>query len=164
MPSVTTKEVTRSLSKVKSCKLSGPKIIPGWAVMDCTHHIFNTSISKASEPPYLKTATIIPVPKTSTNDSDVSGRTDADSHEALLKPGHDLWYWWLHGPSLRCLQEVENYQWFTSPTPIYRRGTLIPDCLSLISGLPSRPSSHKPLVNKLAALIRSYLCIKAQDL
>ncbi len=64
---------TRSLLKVKPCKVAGPDNSPGWVLTDCAFQlsevltdIFNISLFQAKVPSCFKSATIIPVPKTST--------------------------------------------------------------------------------------------------
>ncbi len=64
---------TRSLLKVKPCKTAGPYNSPGRVLKDCAFQlsevltdIFNISLFQANVPSCFKSATIIPVPKTST--------------------------------------------------------------------------------------------------
>ncbi|XP_024908561.1 uncharacterized protein LOC112486372 isoform X2 [Cynoglossus semilaevis] len=71
--SVTTAEVRRTLQRINPRKAAGPDNIPGRLLRDCTHQltealtdIFNTSLQQATVPTFLKTATIIPIPKPST--------------------------------------------------------------------------------------------------
>ncbi|KAM4723422.1 uncharacterized protein FYW61_014177 [Anableps anableps] len=68
-----TADVRKTLQGVNPLKAAGPDNIPGQVLRDCAHQlsevladIFNTSLSMASVPTCLKTATIAPVPKCST--------------------------------------------------------------------------------------------------
>uniref|UniRef100_A0A3B3H7K8 Reverse transcriptase domain-containing protein n=1 Tax=Oryzias latipes TaxID=8090 RepID=A0A3B3H7K8_ORYLA len=71
--SVTPAEVRRTLQRINPHKAAGPDNIPGRVLKDCAHQltevltdIFNTSLMQAVVPTCLKTATIIPIPKSST--------------------------------------------------------------------------------------------------
>ncbi len=72
-PSVNILDVRRSLLKVKPHKAAGTDKIPQRVLKDCAFQlsevltdIFNISLFQAKVPSYFKSATIIPVPKTST--------------------------------------------------------------------------------------------------
>uniref|UniRef100_A0A3B1IEK6 Reverse transcriptase domain-containing protein n=1 Tax=Astyanax mexicanus TaxID=7994 RepID=A0A3B1IEK6_ASTMX len=71
--SVTPAEVRRTLRRINPRKAAGLDNIPGQVLKDCADQlsdvladIFNASLLQAAVPPCLKTATIIPVPKSST--------------------------------------------------------------------------------------------------
>ncbi len=71
--SVTPAEVRRTLQRINPRKAAGPDNIPGRVLRDCVHQlsgvlsdIYNTSLTQAAIPTCLKTATIIPITKTST--------------------------------------------------------------------------------------------------
>ncbi|KAI3368601.1 hypothetical protein L3Q82_025606 [Scortum barcoo] len=77
--SVTTAEVRRTLQRINPRKAAGPDNISGRVLKGCAYQltevltdIFNTSLQQAVVPTCLKTAIIIPIPKTST----VSGLND----------------------------------------------------------------------------------------
>lgn len=64
-----THKVRRIFSSVNVKKAGGPDGIPGRVIRDCTHQlaevitdIFNQSLSQATVPTSLKSATIIPMP------------------------------------------------------------------------------------------------------
>ncbi|KAI4898399.1 hypothetical protein NFI96_002300 [Prochilodus magdalenae] len=71
--SVTPAEVRRTLRRINPRKSAGPDNIPGRVLRECADQIsevladiFNVSLTQAAVPTCLKTATIIPVPKSST--------------------------------------------------------------------------------------------------
>ncbi|KAI4874104.1 hypothetical protein NFI96_018126, partial [Prochilodus magdalenae] len=71
--SVTPAEVRRTLRRINPRKTAGPDNIPGRVLQECADQIsevladiFNVSLTQAAVPTCLKTATIIPVPKSST--------------------------------------------------------------------------------------------------
>ncbi|KAI4879509.1 hypothetical protein NFI96_030060 [Prochilodus magdalenae] len=70
---VTPAEVRRTLRRINPRKSAGPDNIPGRVLRECADQIsevladiFNVSLTQAAVPTCLKTATIIPVPKSST--------------------------------------------------------------------------------------------------
>ncbi|KAI3375920.1 hypothetical protein L3Q82_003777 [Scortum barcoo] len=70
---VTAAEVRRTLQRINPRKAAGPDNISGRVLKGCAYQltevltdIFNTSLQQAAVPTCLKTATIIPIPKTST--------------------------------------------------------------------------------------------------
>ncbi|KAI3355175.1 hypothetical protein L3Q82_017875 [Scortum barcoo] len=70
---VTAAEVRRTLQRINPRKAAGPDNISGRVLKGCAYQltevltdIFNTSLQQAVVPTCLKTATIIPIPKTST--------------------------------------------------------------------------------------------------
>ncbi|KAI3362573.1 hypothetical protein L3Q82_001608 [Scortum barcoo] len=73
--SVTAAEVRRTLQRINPRKAAGPDNISGRVLKGCAYQltevltdIFNTSLQQAVVPTCLKTATIIPIPKTSHSD------------------------------------------------------------------------------------------------
>ncbi|KAI4891278.1 hypothetical protein NFI96_006373, partial [Prochilodus magdalenae] len=71
--SVTPAEVRRTLRRINPRKSAGPDNIPGRVLRECADQIsevladiFNVSLTQAAVPTCMKTATIIPVPKSST--------------------------------------------------------------------------------------------------
>ena len=71
--SVTAAEVRRTLLRINPRKAAGPDNISGRVLKGCADQlavvltdIFNTSLTQAAVPTCLKTATIIPIPKTTT--------------------------------------------------------------------------------------------------
>ncbi|KAI4893078.1 hypothetical protein NFI96_011541 [Prochilodus magdalenae] len=71
--SVTPAEVRRTLRRINPRESAGPDNIPGRVLQECADQIsevladiFNVSLTQAAVPTCLKTATIIPVPKSST--------------------------------------------------------------------------------------------------
>ncbi|KAI3374499.1 hypothetical protein L3Q82_006318 [Scortum barcoo] len=70
---VTAAEVRKTLQRINPRKAAGPDNISGRVLKGCAYQltevltdIFNTSLQQAAVPTCLKTATIIPIPKTST--------------------------------------------------------------------------------------------------
>ncbi|KAI3367049.1 hypothetical protein L3Q82_009681, partial [Scortum barcoo] len=70
---VTAAEVRRTLQRINPRKAAGPDNISGRVLKGCAYQltevltdIFNTSLQQAAVPTCLKTATIIPIPKTPT--------------------------------------------------------------------------------------------------
>ncbi|KAI3355434.1 hypothetical protein L3Q82_017900, partial [Scortum barcoo] len=70
---VTAAEVRRTLQRINPRKAAGPDNISGRVLKGCAYQltevltdIFNTSLQQAAVPTCLKTATIIPIPKTQT--------------------------------------------------------------------------------------------------
>ncbi|KAI3358994.1 hypothetical protein L3Q82_015377 [Scortum barcoo] len=68
---VTAAEVRRTLQRINPRKAAGPDNISGRVLKGCAYQltevltdIFNTSLQQAAVPTCLKTATIIPIPKT----------------------------------------------------------------------------------------------------
>ncbi|KAI4888697.1 hypothetical protein NFI96_003873 [Prochilodus magdalenae] len=75
--SVTPAEVRRTLRRINPRKSAGPDNIPGRVLRECADQIsevladiFNVSLTQAAVPTCLKTATIIPVPKSSSDRSE----------------------------------------------------------------------------------------------
>ncbi|KAI3371632.1 hypothetical protein L3Q82_024198, partial [Scortum barcoo] len=90
---VTAAEVRRTLQRINPRKAAGPDNISGRVLKGCAYQltevltdIFNTSLQQAAVPTCLKTATIIPIPKTPT----VTGLNDYSAciqHNHTADPG-----------------------------------------------------------------------------
>ncbi|KAI4894551.1 hypothetical protein NFI96_022922 [Prochilodus magdalenae] len=100
--SVTPAEVRRTLRRINPRKSAGPDNIPGRVLRECADQIsevladiFNVSLTQAAVPTCLKTATIIPVPKSST----VTGGTDPQMMPFPL---------WVH-TALTHLEQKDSY-------------------------------------------------------